>query len=241
MPRANDSLATHGGLCADVLVVDDERAVRNGLRALLEAEGFSVRTARSGGEALRLFAERRADVVLLDVMMPGKNGVQTCVELRRADPIVPILFLTAVPSDTTELRAFGAGADDYVEKGTNPDVLVARVRAVLRRTAARVAAAAEDSIVRLGPVTADLSLFQVTDGRGLDESLTRTEAAILAELDRRRGEFVSNDELFSAVHGEGFAGSAAKIRNHISTLRRKLGRARDMIVNNPNAGYRLLP
>ena len=240
MPRANDSLAAHGGLCADVLVVDDERAVRNGLRALLEAEGFSVRTARSGGEALRLFAERRADVVLLDVMMPGKNGVQTCVELRRADPIVPILFLTAVPSDTTELRAFGAGADDYVEKGTNPDVLVARVRAVLRRTAARVAAA-EDSIVRLGPVTVDLSLFQVTDGRGLDESLTRTEAAILAELDRRRGEFVSNDELFSAVHGEGFAGSAAKIRNHISTLRRKLGRARDMIVNNPNAGYRLLP
>ena len=224
---------------SEILIVDDERAVRNGLRALLEAEGFSARVARSGDEALRLVAERRPDVVLLDVMMPGKGGIQTCEELRRDDPLLQILFLTAVPSDTTKLRAFGAGADDYIEKGSNPDVLVARVRAALRRAAA--SAAPSECLVKLGAVTADLSTFRVTDDDGLNERLTRTEAAILAVLNRRRGEYVSNDELFSAVHGENTPGNVAKIRNHISTLRQKLGKARDMIVNTQNAGYRLVP
>lgn len=224
---------------AEVLIVDDERVLRDGLRVMLEAEGFAVRTARSGVEALRLFSARRADVVLLDVMMPGKGGIQTCEELRRVDPLVPILFLTAVPSDTTKLRAFGAGADDYIEKGGNPDLLVARVRAVLRRAEA---AASADGYVRLGSVTVDTALMRVIDESGREELLTRTEAALFAALNRRRGEYVDNEELFSAVHGDGddFVGSPAKIRNHISTLRRKLGRARDMIVNNQNAGYRLI-
>ena len=86
-----------------------------------------------------------------------------------------------------------------------------------------------------------MALLRVTDDDGLNEFLTRTEAALFAALNQRRGEYVSNDELFSAIHGDGFAGDPSKIRNHVSTLRRKLGRARDMIVNNPNAGYRLLP
>ena len=222
---------------AEVLIVDDERVLRDGLRTLLAAEGFAVRTARSGAEALRLFSARRADVVLLDVMMPGMGGIQTCEELRRADPLVPILFLTAVPSDTTKLRAFGAGADDYVEKGGNPDLLVARIRAMLRRVKA---AASADGYVRLGSVTVDTALMRVTDDSGHEELLTRTEAALFSALNRRRGEYVEKEELFSAIHGEDFAGSPEKIRNHISTLRRKLGRARDMIVNNQNAGYRLI-
>ena len=103
------------------------------MRAMLETEGFAVRTARSGDEAVRMFQEKRPDVVLLDVMMPGKGGIQTCSELRGIDKLAPILFLTAVPSDTTKVRAFGAGADDYIEKTCNPDVLVARIRAALRR------------------------------------------------------------------------------------------------------------
>lgn len=226
---------------AEILIVDDDRSLRRSMRAMLEAEGFAVRTARSGDEAVRMFSERRPDVVLLDVMMPGKGGVQTCEELRETDPLAPILFLTAVPSDTTKLRAFGAGADDYIDKACNPDVLVARIRAALRRAGAVASAAAGASRVRLGAVVVDMALLRVTDGAGLDESLTRTEAAVFAALNMRRGEYVSNDAIFSAVHGEGFAGDPSKIRNHISTLRRKLGRARDMIVNNPNLGYRLLP
>ena len=211
------------------------------MRAMLETEGFAVRTARSGDEAVRMFQEKRPDVVLLDVMMPGKGGIQTCSELRGIDKLAPILFLTAVPSDTTKVRAFGAGADDYIEKTCNQDVLVARVRAALRRSAAFAESASHGNMVRLGSVVVDMALLRVTDDDGLNEFLTRTEAALFAALNQRRGEYVSNDELFSAIHGDGFAGDPSKIRNHVSTLRRKLGRARDMIVNNPNAGYRLLP
>ena len=225
---------------SEILLVDDERSIRASMRAMLESEGFAVRTARNGDEAVRLFSERRPDVVLLDVMMPGKGGVQTCEELRKIDPLAPILFLTAVPSDTTKVRAFGAGADDYIEKSCNPDVLLARIRAALRRADAMSSAAAGSSRVRLGAVVVDMALLRVTDG-DRSESLTRTEATLFSALNSRRGEYVGNDALFSAIHGEGFAGDPSKIRNHISTLRRKLGRARDMIVNNPNAGYRLLP
>ena len=211
------------------------------MRAMLETEGFAVRTARSGDEAVRMFQEKRPDVVLLDVMMPGKGGIQTCEDIRQMDRLTPILFLTAVPSDTTKVRAFGAGADDYIEKTCNQDVLVARVRAALRRSAAFAESASHGNMVRLGSVVVDMALLRVTDDDGLNEFLTRTEAALFAALNQRRGEYVSNDELFSAIHGDGFAGDPSKIRNHVSTLRRKLGRARDMIVNNPNAGYRLLP
>ena len=225
----------------EILLVDDERSIRNSMRAMLETEGFAVRTARSGDEAVRMFQEKRPDVVLLDVMMPGKGGIQTCEDIRQMDRLTPILFLTAVPSDTTKVRAFGAGADDYIEKTCNQDVLVARVRAALRRSAAFAESTSHGNMVRLGSVVVDMALLRVTDDDGLNEFLTRTEAALFAALNQRRGEYVSNDELFSAIHGEGFAGDPTKIRNHVSTLRRKLGRARDMIVNNPNAGYRLLP
>jgi len=224
---------------AEILIVDDDRAIRNSMGAMLRAEGFEVRAARSGEEALAKFSERRPDLVLLDVMMPGKGGIQACEEMRRADPVVPVIFLSAVPSDTTKVRAFGAGADGYFEKSENPDVLVARIRSALRRSEA-VAAGVAQGRVMLGSVTVDVALMRVTDGDGRVEGLTRTEAALFAALNRRRGEYVSNDDLFSEIHGPGFAGSPAKIRNHISTLRQKLGGARNMIVNNPNAGYRLL-
>ena len=223
-----------------VLVVDDERAMRNAMKSLLEAEGFEVALAKSGDDALKSFYEHRPDLVLLDVMMPGMSGIQTCEELRKTDTLVPVIFLTAVPSDTTKVRAFGAGADGYVEKGENPDVLVAHIRAALKKAAA-TSTVAGDGKVQLGSVTVDLPLLRVSGADGLDEQLTRTEAAVFAALNRRRGEFVGNDEIFNVIHGDGFAGNPAKIRNHISTLRQKLGPARDMIVNNPNAGYRLLP
>ena len=222
-----------------ILVVDDERSLRNAMKNLLEAEGFSVVLAKNGEDALRSFSEHRPELVLLDVMMPGINGVQTCEALRKIDPLVPVIFLTAVPSDTSKVRAFGAGADGYVEKGENPDVLVAQIRAALKKAKA-ASSAASDSVVRLGAVTVDLPLLRVTGPEGLNESLTRTEAAVFAALNRRRGEYVDNDGIFSDVHGEGYIGNPSKIRNHISTLRQKLGQARDMIVNNPSAGYCLL-
>lgn len=222
-----------------ILVVDDERSMRNAMKGLLETEGFEVITAKNGDEALDAFSGQHPDLVLLDVMMPGKNGIQTCEDLREADPLVPVIFLTAVPSDTTKVRAFGAGADGYVEKGENPDVLIARIRAALKKADAALSVVSNDK-VRLGAVTVDVALLRVTGPDGLDEPLTRTEAAVFAALNRRRGEYVDDDELFSAVHEEGYAGDPTRIRNHIANLRRKLGRARDMIVNHQGTGYRLV-
>lgn len=224
---------------ANILVVDDERTMRNAMKSLLESEGFAVTLAKGGDEALASFTSHRSDLVLLDVMMPGKSGIQTCEELRKTDPLVPVIFLTAAPSDTTKVRAFGAGADGYVGKSENPDVLVAYIRAALRKAEA-TSAAASDGKVRLGAVTVDLALLRITGPGGLDEPLTRTEAAVFSALNSRRGEYVDNDMLFSAVHGDGCTGDPTKMRNHVATLRRKLGKARDMIVNNPRVGYRLV-
>ena len=222
-----------------ILVVDDERSLRNAMKNLLEADGFSVVLAKNGEDALKSFSEHRPKLVLLDVMMPGMNGVKTCEALRKMDPLVPVIFLTAVPSDTSKVRAFGAGADGYVEKGENPDVLVAQIRAALKK--AKVASsAASDSIVQLGAVTVDMAFLRVTGPNGLNESLTRTEATVFAALNRRRGKYVNNNELFSAIHGECYSGDTSKVRNHIQTLRKKLGRARDMIINNQSLGYCLV-
>ena len=222
-----------------ILVVDDERSLRNSMKNLLEADGFSVVLAKNGEDALKSFSEHRPKLVLLDVMMPGMNGVQTCEALRKMDPLVPVIFLTAVPSDTSKVRAFGAGADGYVEKGENPDVLVAQIRAALKK--AKVASsAASDSIVQLGAVTVDMAFLRVTGPNGLNESLTRTEATVFAALNRRRGKYVNNNELFSAIHGECYSGDTSKVRNHIQTLRKKLGQARDMIINNQSLGYCLV-
>ena len=222
-----------------ILVVDDERSLRNAMKNLLEADGFSVVLAKNGEDALKSFSEHRPKLVLLDVMMPGMNGVQTCEALRKMDPLVPVIFLTAVPSDTSKVRAFGAGADGYVEKGENPDVLVAQIRAALKK--AKVASsAASDSIVQLGAVTVDMAFLRVTGPNGLNESLTRTEATVFAALNRRRGKYVNNNELFSAIHGECYSGDTSKVRNHIQTLRKKLGQARDMIINNQSLGYCLV-
>ncbi|MBR1920964.1 MAG: response regulator, partial [Kiritimatiellae bacterium] len=119
---------------SEILLADDDRAVRRGYRALFEDEGYAVRTARNGDEALALFAERRPDLVLLDVMMPRKNGIAVCREIRRVDEAVPILFVTAAPSEAGLVRGLGHGADDYIDKARSSEELLARVAAALRRS-----------------------------------------------------------------------------------------------------------
>ena len=100
----------------EILLADDERAFRSGMKALLESEGFAVRTARDGEAAVRKFAERVPDVVILDVMMPRMNGFRACEEIRKTDRRVPVVFLTAKDDEVDQVRALGLGADDYVSK-----------------------------------------------------------------------------------------------------------------------------
>ena len=117
---------------AEILIAEDEPSARRGFRALFEGEGYAVRIARDGEEALAKFREHRPDAVLLDVMMPKMNGIAACSEIRKSDPLVPILFFTAMPSDVGAVRALGLGADDYIDKAKSPEELLARVAAMVR-------------------------------------------------------------------------------------------------------------
>ena len=224
----------------EILVVDDERAVRASYRRLFEGEGYAVRLARSGAEALRLFDERRPDAVLLDVDMPEMNGYAVCRELRRRDSAVPVVFLTAMEGDADQLRGLGCGADDYVFKTAANAVLVARVAAALARRDAMLAAGGS-RVIALGRVKFDADTFALTlDGETMDARLTMTEAALLRVLDAERGRSMSFKEIVTAMKGEGHVMEYSTFRTHLAALRRKLGPAGALIVNDRELGYRLL-
>ena len=227
---------------AEVLIADDERSFRDSYRRLFGREGFSVRTARDGAEALRLFAERRPDVVLLDVDMPVANGFAVCAAIRDADPRTPVLFLTAMESEANQVRGLGMGADDYVFKSAPDAVLVARVNAALARRAALADAArvASREIV-LGRVIVDANTLGVAlEGRATGERLTKTEFDILRALDGACGRTLSGDEIAAALRGEGFVMEGACLRSHVAHLRRKLGPAGALVLNERDIGYRLV-
>ncbi len=224
---------------AEILLVDDERAFREGLRALLESEGFAVRTARDGDDALRKIAERRPDLVILDVMMPKTNGFRACEEIRRSDRRIPVVFLTAKDAAADQVRALGLGADDYVTKDAPESLLLARVRRAIERSRelAEGPPACVDDVVRLGRVVVNLSTLDVTvAGRAVDR-LTKTESDVLRVLCASRGRRVATDEMIVALRGRGFACEDSMLYVHVSNLRRKLGPAASMISSVRGAGY----
>lgn len=226
---------------ATILIADDERMTRNSYKTLFEAEGFSVRLAKDGAEAVRLFLEARPDLVLLDVMMPKMNGLAACAEIRKSDALVPILFITALPSDVSLVRGLGLGGDDYIDKARSSEELVARVRAALRKREAFESQKAGDDRIELGRVTVDLRGMFVVEAGGTPIDLTRYEALLLRALNDARGTFVDNDTLASCLHGDDYSVDPTNVRNYISNIKKKLGVAGDMIVNNRACGYMLLP
>lgn len=221
-----------------LLLVDDERSLREGLRAMLTGEGFSVTAVRGGAEALKAYRDSPFDLVLLDVMMPKMNGFRVLEEIRRIDASVPVVFLTARDSEADEVRGLGLGADDYISKSASEAVLVARIRAHLDRSA-RSGPESGDT-VRIGPLRVDLRRLEVEGEGGYSARLTKTEADILRILAGGRGCVFSADELISALRGEGFACEDGMLYSHISNLRRKLSPAGECICNDRKAGYRLL-
>ena len=221
---------------AEVLIAEDEPSARRGFRALFEGEGYAVRTARDGEEALAKFNERRPDAVLLDVMMPKMNGIAACAEIRKSDPLVPILFFTAMPSDVGAVRALGLGADDYIDKAKSPEELLARVAAVLRRASS---ARPHADALSLGDVTVDFATMTAA-GDGISEELTKSEALFLRLLASERGRCFSFDEIFAALRGEGYIGDDNAVRCIAKRLKAKLGRAGELIANARGVGYKLV-
>ena len=200
-----------------ILVVDDERQIVTLVRDYLEHGGFRVFTAADGPTALRIAATQHPDLVVLDLGLPGIDGIDVTRSLRRSGT-VPIIMLTARTAEADKLVGLELGADDYVTKPFSPKELVARVRSVLRRTEA---AKAPGDVIRAGDVELDIPSLQLTiAGRRVE--LTPTEFHLLATMARQPGRVFSRAQLLDAVHGEATEAFERAIDAHIKNLRRKI-------------------
>ena len=227
---------------AEILIVDDERVLREGVKANLSGEGFDVRTARDGDEALRKIAEKRPDLVLLDIMMPKMNGYKCCEAIREKNKLLPVIFLTSKDSEIDQVRGISLGADDFVSKTSSEAVLLARINRALARSAAigECAKKSAGATIDLGKVSVDLKTFAVTEDGKEIARLTKTEADVLKLLASQRGELVVTDDIITDLRGNGFACEDTMLYMHICNLRKKLGSASALIVNKRGVGYTLV-
>ena len=223
---------------AYVLFAEDDETLRTGLEAALSSEGYETCGCKDGNEALSAFTQRRPDLLILDVMMPGKSGFDVCVEVRRSDPTVPIIFLTAKTSEADVVIGLGLGADDFIPKPFRIRELLARVSAALRR--GRLAAASEPSdMFTIGSARIDARRFLVSTGEPPDQPLTVRELGLLKEFAAHPGEVLSRDNLLDEVWGMDYAGGTRTLDQHIVQVRRKLGPSGDLIETIRGVGYRL--
>ena len=220
-----------------VLVVEDERPLASAIRQGLEAEGFVVDLAFDGNEGLRLATMRTYDALVLDIMLPGLNGYRVCAELRAAGNWTPVLMLTAKDGELDEAEALDTGADDFVTKPFSFVVLVARLRALMRRGARPRPAVLAAGDLRLDPASHH-------SWRGDAEvELTAREFALLELLMRRRGEVLTRREILDHVWDFGFDGDSNIVEVYVGYLRRKIDLpfGRKSIETVRGAGYRLAP
>ncbi|MEA2654538.1 MAG: hypothetical protein QOI37_1765 [Chloroflexota bacterium] len=200
-----------------ILVVDDEPKIATLARDYLEHAGFAVLTAGDGPSALRTIRQRRPDLVVLDLGLPGLDGLDVTRELRR-DSNIPIVMLTARDDEFDKLLGLELGADDYLTKPFSPRELVARVRAVLRR-ADRPPETSE--LIHAGEVVLDLPRMRVeVAGTAID--LTPTEFQLLATLAARPGRIFTRAQLLDALRGVAFESYERAIDSHVKNLRRKV-------------------
>jgi two-component system response regulator MprA len=202
-----------------ILVVDDERAVRESLRRALELEGYEIELAADGREALdRLEGESEPDAMILDVLMPDVDGLEVCRRLRGSGSKLPVLMLTARTQVEDRVEGLDAGADDYVTKPFALDELLARVRALLRRTADEEGESGE--VVRFADLELDPATREVTRG-GRPIELTRTEFTLLELFMRNPRQVLTRTIIFERVWGYDFGYASNSLDVYIGYLRRK--------------------
>jgi two-component system alkaline phosphatase synthesis response regulator PhoP len=221
-----------------ILVIEDEPTIAMGLRDDLTIEGHAVDVAPDGrtGEALAL--ERRHDLIVLDLMLPEKDGLSVCRSLRAAGIPTPIIMLTAKSQDVDKVLGLELGADDYVTKPFSPRELTARISAVLRRMQAVPAGA--PMVVHAGDLTIDFGRYEVTrHGRRLD--LTALEFRLLRALVAHRGQLLTHDRIIEEVWGKDVFMTDRVIYTHINNLRHKIEaepHAPTLIIGVRGVGYR---
>lgn len=199
-----------------ILVVDDEPKIVQLVRDYLERAGFAVSTARDGNEALMRAHQERPDLIVLDLGLPGLDGLEVTRRLRR-DSGVPIIMLTARHEETDKVVGLELGADDYLTKPFSPRELAARVRAVLRRHAGE----ADTEVIRAGDLLLDVPRLR-TEVSGRVVVLTATEFQLLAALARQPGRVFTRSQLLDAIHGVAFESYERAIDAHVKNIRRKV-------------------
>jgi DNA-binding response OmpR family regulator len=223
-----------------ILVVDDERKIVDLARDYLEHAGFAVVTAADGEAAIDAVQRRHPDLVVLDLGLPGLDGLDVTRRIRR-DSNLPVIMLTARDDELDKLIGLELGADDYLTKPFSPRELVARVRAVLRRVDAG-SRPTDDEIVRAGELTLDVPRMRAElQGRSID--LTPTEFQLLAALARQPGRIFTRSQLLDAVHGVAFESYERAIDTHVKNIRRKLEpdpRRPALILTVYGVGYRFV-
>ena len=225
-----------GHTMPSILMVDDDPHVLRSLRAALESHGYQVRSAANGTSALEACTTERPDVVLLDLALPGLDGVEVCRRIRNWSR-VPILVISARVHEAQKVRALDAGADDYITKPFGTEELLARIRAALRRDQARLD---EAPIIHAGGLVIDLLARRVTvDDR--EVHLTPTEYELLRVLATNPDRVLTHGYLLRTALGSGYEDALDNLRTFIAQLRRKLEREPSRprwIVTEPAVGYR---
>jgi two-component system, OmpR family, response regulator len=219
-----------------LLLVEDDDKIAATIKRGLEATGFAVELAADGDEGLWRATEGTYDLVILDIMLPGRDGYQVCAELRARDDWTPILMLTAMDGDLDEAEGLDTGADDYLTKPFSFPVLVSRVRALLRRTSGRGPVPVLVGDLRIDPAQRRVWVA------GEERTLTSREFQVLEFLVRRAGQVLSKEEILAGVWEDDFDGDANIVEVYVLRLRRKLegpnGRHRIQTVR--GAGYRVV-
>ena len=222
-----------------VLVVDDEPQIVRALRINLRARAYEVSTAANGAQALDVAAKHPPDLVLLDLGLPGVDGLDVIRGLRGWTS-VPIIVLSGRADSTDKVEALDAGADDYVTKPFGMEELLARMRATARRSSPRE----DQPRFRLGELTVDLAAKRVSSDGAADTHLTPTEWHLLEVLLRNPGKLLTRRQLLNEVWGPGYADAAGTLRLYMTQLRRKLEpdphRPR-WLITEPGMGYRYQP
>ena len=231
---------TLGGILARlfrILAVDDEKRILTFLKSKLKASGYDVITASNGKEALELAQTQQPDLIVLDIVMPKMDGIETLRELRGFSSI-PVIMLSAKGADTDKIKGLNLGADDYLAKPFNPDELVARIEAIRRRSTGERKVTKPEQIT-IGNVLIDIDKCRVSvDGR--ETSLTRIEWLLLSKLAQNAGRLMTYEELLTSIWGPEYLNDVQILRTWISRLRSKIEKDSNtpkIISTIPKVGY----
>ena len=221
-----------------ILIVEDERDILHLVKHYLEKEGYRVSTAATGAEGLKLAKSDHPDLLILDLMLPGMDGLEVCKRLRADQPTaaLPIIMLTAKAEESDTVIGLELGADDYVTKPFSPKALVARVKALLRR----IERAKDEAPARsaYGPLVLDRSRHEVT-ANGRDVTLTAKEFGLLDYLLQHQGRVLTREVLLNAVWGYEYYGTTRTIDVHVRRLKQKIPMLNDAIFSIKSLGYKL--